>query len=150
MRHATRLAADRHSHILLKGVLFWAAFVILGVLGIRLLDGVVARSAERLTISLPNDAQLAGTWIGNGMTLRNQLHGDWLEADLWTSGPRPRLLRSFTLRRGQGQGLLHLRHVFAGDDLGRPTLVLSGSLLTLQLSADETRRTTRLSFRHMS
>ena len=150
MRHMTRLGADRHSHILLKGVLFWVAFVILGVLGIRLLDGAVARSADRLTISLPSDAQLAGTWVGNGMTLRNQLQGEWLEADLWISGPRPRLLRSFALRRGAGQGLLHLRHVFAGDDWGRPTLFLSGSLLTLQFSADETGRTTRLSFRHIS
>jgi hypothetical protein len=146
MRHATRTWADRHSALLVKGVLFWAVFAIAGLLGIRLLDGVVGRSADRLAISLPSDTQLAGTWTGDSMTLRSHLTGDWLEADLWTTGPHRILLRSFTLHRGRGQGLLHLRHVFTGDDANGPTLSLSGSLLTLQLPSGETGRTTRLSF----
>ena len=150
MRHATRFGADRHSHTLLKGVLFWAAFGIVGLAGIRLLDGVVARSADRLTLSIPNDTQFAGTWTGDGVTLRNQLQGDWLEADLWTNGPRPSLLRSFTLHRGRGQGLLHLRHVFTGNDADGPTLSMNGALLTLQLPAGEAGRTVRLAFHRAS
>jgi hypothetical protein len=146
MRHATRFGADRHSHTLLKGVLFWAAFAIVGLAGIQLLDGVVARSADRLTRSIPNDIQLAGTWTGNGVTLRNQLQGDWLEAELWANGPHPSLLRSFPLHRGRGQGLLHLRHVFTGNDADGPTLSLSGSLLTLQLPSGEAGHTNRLTF----
>lgn len=146
MRHATRFGADRHSHTLLKGVLFWVVFAFAGLLGIHLLDGVVGRSADRLTLSIPNDAQLAGIWTSDGVTLRNQLQGNWLEAELWTNGLHPSLLRSFTLRRGRGQGLLHLRHVFTGDDADGPALSMSGSLLTLQLPSGDAGRATRLTF----
>jgi hypothetical protein len=107
---------------------------------------VVARSADRLTFSLPSDAQLAGIWIGDGVTLRNRLQGDWLEAELSTSGPHPSIVRSFTLHRGRGQGLLHLRHVFTGGDTDGPVVSMSGSQLTLQLPSGEAGRSTRLSF----
>jgi len=146
MRHAMRFGADRHSHILLKGLLFWVAFMIVGLASIRLLDGVVTRSADRLTLAIPNDAQLAGIWASDRVVLRNQLQGDWLQVDLWTGGVRPRLLRSLTLHRGPGQGLFHLRHVFASNDVGGPTLSMSGSLLTLQLPVGEAGRFAHLSF----
>ena len=147
MRHATQAKGGSHSDAVSKDILFWAAFGLAGLLGIHLLDGMVRRSADRLAFSLPSDTQLAGTWIGDGVTLRNQLQGDWLDTELWTSGPHPNLLRSLPLHRGRGQGLFHLRHVFTSDDAGGPTLSMSGSLLTLQFPANQAGRTTRLSFR---
>jgi len=96
--------------------------------------------------SLPSDAQLAGRWSGDSVTLQNKLHGDWLQAELWTSGPRPVLLRSFALHQGQAQGLFHLQHVFVSGDADSPTLSKNGSLLTLQLSPAGSGRATRLSF----
>ena len=147
MAHAIRGGEHRrHPLILFRAILFWSAFATLGIGCGYAIDRAVMFSADLASLTLPNDAQLAGSWISGPLRLQNNLQDRTMIVELWRTEPHRRQIASFGLKRGAKQGPIGFRHRFADAD-GDIAVSLSGSVLTLELPASDGQPARRLAFR---